>query len=192
MVDLHNGFGSMIQGHAHPAIVRAVRERVAEGTHFAAPTEDGVAVAEELQRRFGLPRCRFVNSGSEATMDAIRHLGGRPANFLEIGGDAYTKAEPGLALVLDNPRVRSLVVNFCGAYARTDVMAAGVVLIAGALPKILYPTRGEGRSAAFTSSAMAARRSATSPSDRCFRPRTSAFFANLPGTLSPTPAICAS
>jgi succinyl-CoA synthetase beta subunit len=62
-----------------------------------------------------------------ATMDAIRHLGGRPANFLEIGGDAYTKAEPALALVLDNPRVRSLVVNFCGAYARTDVMAAGVV-----------------------------------------------------------------
>ncbi len=62
-----------------------------------------------------------------ATMDAIRHLGGRPANFLEIGGDAYTRAEPALALVLDNPRVRSLIVNFCGAYARTDVMAAGVV-----------------------------------------------------------------
>ncbi len=61
-----------------------------------------------------------------ATMDAIRHFGGRPANFLEIGGDAYTKAEPALALVLDNPRVRSLIVNFCGAYARTDVMAAGV------------------------------------------------------------------
>jgi succinyl-CoA synthetase beta subunit len=61
-----------------------------------------------------------------ATMDAIRHFGGRPANFLEIGGDAYTKSEPALALVLDNPRVRSLIVNFCGAYARTDVMAAGV------------------------------------------------------------------
>ena len=62
-----------------------------------------------------------------STMDAIRHLGGKPANFLEIGGDAYTKAEPALALVLGNPNVRSLVVNFCGAYARTDVMAAGVV-----------------------------------------------------------------
>src|SRR5919204_5474431 len=72
MVDLHNGFGSMVQGHGHPAIVRAVRERVELGTHFAAPTEDGVAVAEELKRRFGLPRWRFVNSGSEATMDAIR------------------------------------------------------------------------------------------------------------------------
>ena len=71
-VDFHNGFGSMVQGHAHPAIVQAVRERVELGTHFAAPTEDGVAVAEELKRRFGLPRWRFVNSGSEATMDAIR------------------------------------------------------------------------------------------------------------------------
>jgi glutamate-1-semialdehyde 2,1-aminomutase len=70
--DFHNGFGSMVQGHAHPAIVAAVRERVAMGTHFAAVTEDAVAVAEELARRFGLPRWRFVNSGSEATMDAIR------------------------------------------------------------------------------------------------------------------------
>jgi glutamate-1-semialdehyde 2,1-aminomutase len=70
--DFHNGFGSMVQGHAHPAIVEAVRERVALGTHFAAVTEDAIAVAEELKRRFGLPRWRFVNSGSEATMDAIR------------------------------------------------------------------------------------------------------------------------
>ncbi len=72
MVDFHNGFGAMVQGHAHPAIVRAVRERVALGTHFAAPTEDAIVVAEELSRRFGLPRWRFVNSGTEATMDAIR------------------------------------------------------------------------------------------------------------------------
>jgi glutamate-1-semialdehyde 2,1-aminomutase len=72
MWDFHNGFGSMVQGHAHPAIVRAVSERVAKGTHFAATTEDGVVVAEELQRRWGLERWRFLNSGSEATMDAIR------------------------------------------------------------------------------------------------------------------------
>src|ERR1700747_933346 len=46
MWDFHNGFGSMVQGHAHPAIVDAVRERAGLGTHFAATTEDGVAVAE--------------------------------------------------------------------------------------------------------------------------------------------------
>ena len=61
------------------------------------------------------------------TMDVISHYGGAPANFLEIGGDAYTKATPALRLALSNPKVRSLVVNFCGAFARTDVMAEGVV-----------------------------------------------------------------
>lgn len=61
------------------------------------------------------------------TMDVIAHHGGEPANFLEIGGEAYTKAKPALELVLDNPNVKSLVVNFCGAFARTDVMTEGVV-----------------------------------------------------------------
>lgn len=60
------------------------------------------------------------------TMDAIAHFGGEPANFLEIGGESYTKAETALAILLKNPEVRSLLVNFCGAFARTDVMAEGV------------------------------------------------------------------
>ena len=71
-IDFHNGFGSMVQGHAHPAISRAVTERLALGTHFAVPTEDAIVVAEELARRWGLPQWRYTNSGSEATMDAIR------------------------------------------------------------------------------------------------------------------------
>jgi succinyl-CoA synthetase beta subunit len=61
------------------------------------------------------------------TMDVIRYYGGKPANFLEIGGEAYTKSEIALDLVLSNPGVKSLVINFCGAFARTDVMADGVV-----------------------------------------------------------------
>ena len=61
------------------------------------------------------------------TMDVITHQGGRPANFLEIGGEAYTKAKPALELLLANPRVKCLVVNFCGAFARTDVMTGGVL-----------------------------------------------------------------
>ena len=72
LIDFHNAFGSMVQGHGHPAIARAVAERLESGTHFAAPTEDAVVVAEELARRFGLPRWRYANSGTEATMDAIR------------------------------------------------------------------------------------------------------------------------
>jgi glutamate-1-semialdehyde 2,1-aminomutase len=72
-VDFHNGFGVMCVGHAHPSIVRAVAERAARGSHFAAPTEGSIVVAEELERRFGMPQWRFTNSGTESTMDAI-HL----------------------------------------------------------------------------------------------------------------------
>ena len=72
MLDFHNGFGSMVQGHAHPAISKAVQERVELGTHFAAPTEDAVVVGRGAGAALELPKWRYVNSGSEATMDAIR------------------------------------------------------------------------------------------------------------------------
>jgi glutamate-1-semialdehyde 2,1-aminomutase len=71
--DFHGGFGVGILGHAHPAIVAAVSERVRQGTHFAAPTSGSIEVAEELARRFSLPQWRFTNSGTESTMDAV-HL----------------------------------------------------------------------------------------------------------------------
>lgn len=100
----------------------------------AAPTE-----GTELERRGRELGLQYIELDGEVgvlangagltmtTLDAVHHFGGRPANFLEIGGDAYTKAVPALQLVLDNPRVSSLVVNFCGAFARTDVMTEGVV-----------------------------------------------------------------
>jgi glutamate-1-semialdehyde 2,1-aminomutase len=71
--DFHNGFGVMCVGHANPVIAAAVTSRMALGTHFAAPTEGSIVVAEELQRRWGLPAWRFTNSGTESTMDAV-HL----------------------------------------------------------------------------------------------------------------------
>ncbi len=72
-VDLHGGYGAALAGHAHPAIIEAVRGQVVLGTHFAQPTPNAVLVADELARRFGLPLWRFANSGTEATMDAV-HL----------------------------------------------------------------------------------------------------------------------
>jgi glutamate-1-semialdehyde 2,1-aminomutase len=71
-VDYHNGFGTMVVGHCHPAVRAAIEGAAATGTHFAATTETAVLVAEELKRRFGLESVRFTNSGTEATMDAIR------------------------------------------------------------------------------------------------------------------------
>jgi succinyl-CoA synthetase beta subunit len=81
------------------------------------------------------------------TMDVIRHHGGRPANFLEIGGESYTQAKPALELLLSKPGIRSLVVNFCGAFARTDVMTGGVIEAIEALkPKlpIFFSVHGTG------------------------------------------------
>jgi glutamate-1-semialdehyde 2,1-aminomutase len=72
-IDFHNGFGVMCVGHANPVIGAAVKARMDQGTHFAAPTAGSIEVAEELRRRWGLPHWRFTNSGTEATMDAT-HL----------------------------------------------------------------------------------------------------------------------
>lgn len=72
-VDMHGGYGASIAGHAHPAIVAAVSDRVRRGTHFAQPTEDAIWIAGELARRFDVPLWRYANSGTEATMDAV-HL----------------------------------------------------------------------------------------------------------------------
>jgi glutamate-1-semialdehyde 2,1-aminomutase len=72
-LDFHNGFGVMCVGHANPTVAAAVKARIDDGSHFAAPTEGSIVVAEELRRRWGLPQWRFTNSGTESTMDAI-HL----------------------------------------------------------------------------------------------------------------------
>jgi glutamate-1-semialdehyde 2,1-aminomutase len=71
--DFHGGYGVSLAGHNHPAIVDAVRRRVALGTHFAQPTEDSIVVAENLAARYRQPLWRFGNSGTESTMDAV-HL----------------------------------------------------------------------------------------------------------------------
>jgi glutamate-1-semialdehyde 2,1-aminomutase len=72
--DFHGGYGVSLVGHAHPAIVAAVSDRVARGTHFAQPTEDAIAVAQNLSQRFRQPLWRFANSGTEATMDAVHMM----------------------------------------------------------------------------------------------------------------------
>lgn len=93
----------------------------------------------ELETRAGMLGLKFIELAGDVgvlangagltmtTMDAVRHFGGRPANFMEIGGESYTKAKPALELVLSNPHIKCLLVNFCGAFARTDVMVEGVV-----------------------------------------------------------------
>ena len=71
-LDFHCGFGAMVTGHAHPRLVEAIHEAARRGTHFAVTTEEAVEFGEEICRRFNLEMIRFANSGTEATMDAIR------------------------------------------------------------------------------------------------------------------------
>ena len=71
-LDFHSGFGVNVAGHAHPKIVEAIERAANNGVHFAVTTEATVALAEEVCRRFNLEQMRFVNSGTEATMDALR------------------------------------------------------------------------------------------------------------------------
>jgi glutamate-1-semialdehyde 2,1-aminomutase len=71
--DFHLGFGSLLVGHAHPLLVEALRGQLGRGSLYSLPCPDSVLLAEELVRRFApLEQVRFCNSGTEATMDALR------------------------------------------------------------------------------------------------------------------------
>jgi glutamate-1-semialdehyde 2,1-aminomutase len=72
-VDLVSSWGPMIHGHAHPPIVEAVRAAATSGLSFGTPTEGEIDLAEEIIGRVDpVSQVRLVNSGTEATMSAIR------------------------------------------------------------------------------------------------------------------------
>jgi glutamate-1-semialdehyde 2,1-aminomutase len=72
-VDYCLGFGPLIHGHAHPYVVERVRQAVEDGVLFGAPTEGEVRLARKVRTLFpSIEAMRFVNSGTEATMHAVR------------------------------------------------------------------------------------------------------------------------
>jgi glutamate-1-semialdehyde 2,1-aminomutase len=72
-LDLVVNYTALVAGHAHPAVVEAIREQAARGTAFAAPNPPEVALARELVERIAsIEKIRFTNSGTEATMMALR------------------------------------------------------------------------------------------------------------------------
>jgi glutamate-1-semialdehyde 2,1-aminomutase len=72
-VDYHLGFGPVILGHGHPAVVAAVAEAAAEGTTFAMTTRREIEAAEKVTAAVGyIEAMRFTNTGTEATLHAIR------------------------------------------------------------------------------------------------------------------------
>ncbi|MBA3288792.1 MAG: aspartate aminotransferase family protein [Acidimicrobiia bacterium] len=88
-VDYDMGFGALFAGHVHPAVRAAVQEQLDDGTLYVTPCELNAEVAELLRDRYGLPMWRFTNSGTEATMDAIRVAKGA------TGRDKLVKVEGG-------------------------------------------------------------------------------------------------
>ena len=72
-IDFANNMASLIHGHAHPAVVAAVSEQLAKGTAFMMGTEVEIRYAEHLLgRNAGFEKLRFVNSGTEAVMAAVK------------------------------------------------------------------------------------------------------------------------
>ena len=71
-VDLICSWGPMLLGHDHPTVREAVLEAVARGTSYGTPTRAEVELAEEIVARTPVDKLRFVSSGTEATMSAIR------------------------------------------------------------------------------------------------------------------------
>ncbi len=100
LVDLVQSYGAVIAGHAHPRVVEAVRRAAADGTSYGAPTAREVKLAEEICTR--VPACeqvRMVNSGTEATMTAIRvarGFTGRP-KVVKFAGNYHGHADALLA-----------------------------------------------------------------------------------------------
>src|SRR6478736_5894716 len=84
-VDLICSWGPMILGHAHPDVLAAVTEAAAHGFSFGTPSENEVRLAEEIVRRVEpVEQVRLVNSGTEATMSAIRLARGFTEALLRV------------------------------------------------------------------------------------------------------------
>lgn len=89
-IDFHLAFGSLLVGHSHPVLVEALRDQLGKGSLYSLPCPDTVLLAEELVRRFApLEQVRFCNSGTEATMDALRLA------RAHVGRDKVVKIEGG-------------------------------------------------------------------------------------------------
>ncbi len=71
-VDLVCSWGPMLMGHAHPAVLEAVQKTMVDGLSFGAPTIGEVELAQDIIKRTSVEEVRLVNSGTEATMSAVR------------------------------------------------------------------------------------------------------------------------
>ncbi|MBK0330771.1 glutamate-1-semialdehyde 2,1-aminomutase [Brachybacterium sp. MASK1Z-5] len=140
-VDLVGSWGPMILGHANPRVVEAVREAAGRGLSFGAPQTGEVSIVEELVRRVRpLQKVRLVNSGTEATMSALRvaraatgrdvvvkfagcYHGHVDALLAEAGSGVATFAMPGSAGVTEGTARDTIVLPYGDRDAVTSLFA---------------------------------------------------------------------
>jgi len=148
-VDLVGGWGPMILGHAHPAVVAAVQEAAAGSLSFGAPCEPELNLAEEIIRRVApVERVRFTNSGTEAVMTAVRLARaktGRPlilkfsgcyhghvdSLLVKAGSGALTQGNPDSAGVTPGTAADTLVAEYNNLPALAALFEANVGQVAG-------------------------------------------------------------
>ena len=94
-IDYVCSWGPLILGHAHPAVLEAVRQAAQRGWTYGAPCAAEVELAEEVRRRMpSVEIMRFVNSGTEATMSAVRLARAVTGRELIVKFEGYITATP--------------------------------------------------------------------------------------------------
>ncbi|MEE9126224.1 MAG: glutamate-1-semialdehyde 2,1-aminomutase [Planctomycetota bacterium] len=147
-IDYLGSWGPLIAGHAHPRVVQALQETAAQGTSFGAPCELEVQLARKVVERVAsVEKVRMVNSGTEATLSAIRlargatgrdlvvkvqgcYHGHVDALLIQAGSGMATLAIPGSPGVPDQVAAQTLVVPFNSLDALEQVLEARGVEIA--------------------------------------------------------------
>jgi glutamate-1-semialdehyde 2,1-aminomutase len=139
-VDLVGSWGPMLLGHAHREVLAAVAEAAARGTSFGTPTRPEVELAEEIVARTPVEQVRFVSSGTEATMSAIRLARGATGRDLVVKfagcyhghvDSLLASAGSGVATLRDAHSVRS---SGTGAVPGTPGVPAGFTAATLVLP----------------------------------------------------------
>jgi glutamate-1-semialdehyde 2,1-aminomutase len=158
--DFVQSYGAVILGHAHPAVVEAIQKAAALGTSFGAPTPGEVLLAEAICERVpSVDKVRFVNSGTEATMTAIRlargftgrnrvikfaggYHGHGDALLAASGSGLATLGLPGSAGVPESAVAETVVVPYNQVPALDDTAACVIVEPVAANMGLIAPEPG--------------------------------------------------